>query len=370
MPSVGVVIPVLNGAEHIGITLGCVVNQSHRPADVVVVDDGCTDDTVAVAGSFEGVRVVTNPRPGLDAARAFGLSQIDTDLVVFLDHDDPWHSEHLRLMVQALAAHPEACAAVSHARPFQDGTNPGFDPPLLDAVLADPWDLFPGCFTRTPSGVVMRRVALDDVGGWSTAFWPTGELYMWLRLFEWGPFVVNGPSTVGYRVRQRSLSVQQRRDSAEGFVEAVASAAEDAVRARAARFPEEAEVLSRRGRVATAVRHLGMGVFRGDRSEIARGAALLEEGTRGEPVARAQRAFDPLFWLVDGHAASPGVESDVWRPLIDGWPTAARSTAPYRLPYTSMRALLRSALREPAAAWRWRWLIEVARMRLRGDARP
>ncbi|MGB0970949.1 MAG: glycosyltransferase family A protein [Mycobacterium sp.] len=110
LPSVGVVIPVRNGAHIIGETLESVLWQTYRgPVSVVVVDDGSTDGIAELVSSrWPTVRVVSIPPSGPSVARNVGAAEVTTDWLCFLDSDDLWHPEHLTLLVEHSFALPEA----------------------------------------------------------------------------------------------------------------------------------------------------------------------------------------------------------------------------------------------------------------------
>ncbi|MGE0728603.1 MAG: glycosyltransferase family 2 protein [Acidimicrobiia bacterium] len=104
-PSVGVIVPVHNGARYLGEALGSLVEQSEPAQQVVVVDDGSTDDSLAIARSFqerlplEIIRL--GGRSGVSAARNAGVARLRTPLVGFLDADDVWYPQHLARTVDA-----------------------------------------------------------------------------------------------------------------------------------------------------------------------------------------------------------------------------------------------------------------------------
>ncbi len=108
-PVTGVVIPVYNGAAYIEEALGSVFSQSLAPHEVVVVDDGSTDETEAILERVvdERLRVVRQENAGPAAARNRGLAEGRSDLVAFLDADDLWEPKKLELQVALLAAHPD-----------------------------------------------------------------------------------------------------------------------------------------------------------------------------------------------------------------------------------------------------------------------
>jgi glycosyltransferase involved in cell wall biosynthesis len=106
---VGVVLPARNAARYIGEALASVLGQSVMPARVVVVDDGSTDETAAIAESFGApVVVVRQPPRGPPAARNRGVAETATEYLAFLDADDLWPPVSLDLRLHALQADRKA----------------------------------------------------------------------------------------------------------------------------------------------------------------------------------------------------------------------------------------------------------------------
>ncbi len=108
---IAVVIPAYNAAHLIGPTLASVAAQSRAADEVIVVDDGSTDDTAAVAASI-GARVISTRNRGLSAARNTGIASAGCDWIALLDADDLWHPDKLARQVHALSLAPD-CALVS-----------------------------------------------------------------------------------------------------------------------------------------------------------------------------------------------------------------------------------------------------------------
>src|SRR5262245_52962169 len=85
---VAVIVPCYNAERTLAETLQSVVAQSF-PLELVVIDDGSTDDSLAIARTFEpGARVLTGPNQGVSAARNLGIAETSADWIVFLDSDD------------------------------------------------------------------------------------------------------------------------------------------------------------------------------------------------------------------------------------------------------------------------------------------
>src|SRR3712207_5573157 len=111
-PLVSVVIPCYKQAHFLGEAIESVLAQSYPHFEVVVVDDGSTDNTSEVAARYPGVRCVRQDNQGLAAARNSGLAHSKGEYLLFLDADDRLLPHALEVGVERLEAHPE-CAFVS-----------------------------------------------------------------------------------------------------------------------------------------------------------------------------------------------------------------------------------------------------------------
>ncbi len=105
-PSVSVVIPTFNRAEFVVMAITSALEQSYRNCDVVVVDDGSTDDTRAAIerrfGDNPRVRYIWQKNQGVSSARNLGLAAAQGDLITFLDSDDLWKPWKLELQVACM----------------------------------------------------------------------------------------------------------------------------------------------------------------------------------------------------------------------------------------------------------------------------
>jgi hypothetical protein len=201
---IAVIIPLFDGAAWIRETLDSVLAQRLLPREIIVVDDCSRDDSPRIAAGYPGVRLLRTERTsGPVVARTLGLVQTATPLVAFLDQDDTWHPAHLELTSEALRESPASAAAVGRQTYFTDA--PSYDSrPGCDAL--DPWRWFPldGAIS-TPSAVLLRRDALDAVGGWHHGFAGVADLHLWLRLASRHPLRLLHAATTGRRRHARSL---------------------------------------------------------------------------------------------------------------------------------------------------------------------
>lgn len=103
-----VIIPVYNGEDFLADALESVLRQDYVPVEIIVVDDGSTDGTAAVARSYgKDVIYVYQPNSGPPAARNRGIKQARGDLISFLDADDLWPDDKLHWQVPLLLEEEE-----------------------------------------------------------------------------------------------------------------------------------------------------------------------------------------------------------------------------------------------------------------------
>lgn len=168
MAKVSVIIPVYNGAATIGRALASVFAQTFADYEVVVVNDGSTDDTASVlAGYGDRIRVVTQANRGLPAARNSGIRASSGEYVAFIDDDDEWLPQMLERCAAVLDQDPDCGMVYAGAlkvdlagrqMPDQSTENEDIDSPTMEQMLERPWVV-------VPSRVMVRRAILERCGG-------------------------------------------------------------------------------------------------------------------------------------------------------------------------------------------------------------
>ena len=104
--SIATIIPLFNGQTNIALTVASVLAQTLQPDELILVDDGSTDQTLEIAllaaeGAAFTVRSITQKNARQSAARNAGAASTSCDFIAFLDQDDIWHPEHLERLVEA-----------------------------------------------------------------------------------------------------------------------------------------------------------------------------------------------------------------------------------------------------------------------------
>jgi glycosyltransferase involved in cell wall biosynthesis len=161
---VSVIIPCYNQAHYLGEAIASVLGQTYSHYEIIVVDDGSTDDTVLVATQHAGVRCLRKKNGGLAAARNTGLRESRGDYVIFLDADDRLLPDALAAEVSCLDREPTCAMAYGHVR-LIDGAGRPLASPEQVAVESDHYvELLRRNFIWTPGAVIYRRATLDEVG--------------------------------------------------------------------------------------------------------------------------------------------------------------------------------------------------------------
>ena len=148
MPSCSVIVPCYNGARFLPSTLGSLFQQTRRPSEIIVVDDGSTDDSAGIAArSDPSVRVIRQANQGESVARNVGLRAASSDYVLFLDADDLLAPEALQRLDASVEVAPGAVAVMGVALFADDPANPfeqqvphmkGFFPSIVQANFGPP----------------------------------------------------------------------------------------------------------------------------------------------------------------------------------------------------------------------------------------
>lgn len=219
IPRVSVIIPAYNSARWLPQTLASVFAQSHKNLEVIVVDDGSSDESARVAAE-NGARVIVQKNSGASVARNRGLREATGDYFQFLDADDLLSPEKIAIQVQALGATPGGWIAACPYTSFIDGEDP-YRSELRDADWVKSAKFAPGqwiCrllgldgapwkFVANGCYLVPRAVA-DAAGPWMPERSPDDDGEYFLRVVLSSSGVIGTGGRFFYRKfhQPRSLS--------------------------------------------------------------------------------------------------------------------------------------------------------------------
>jgi glycosyltransferase involved in cell wall biosynthesis len=213
MPAtVSTVITTYNYAQFIPSAIESVLTQTRRPDEIVVVDDGSTDQTAAVVAGYadQGVRYIRKENGGAGSARNRGLRETTGALVTFLDADDRWLPDKLERQLAHLAHYPTVGLVTGgECQVFEWGQPPFYlrRPPVGAARL------YPQVLVENnignPSLTLVRRACFDQVGVFDEGMRLGQDWDMWIRIVREFPVgVVDGPLIMFMRHRQSLTSGQ------------------------------------------------------------------------------------------------------------------------------------------------------------------
>lgn len=172
LPPVTVVMPTYNRAAVITRAVDSVLAQTHEDWELIIIDDGSTDDTAEIIDGYEDNRIRFIPlerNGGVSAARNAGLAQARYDLIAYLDSDNYWEADYLRVVAAAYQDQTDRSCAYTAQTIILESPDGG--PPTLTGVRFAPFhrallenrnyvDL--NCFSH-------RKTLLDNLGGFDTS---------------------------------------------------------------------------------------------------------------------------------------------------------------------------------------------------------
>jgi glycosyltransferase involved in cell wall biosynthesis len=211
-PVVDAIITCHNYGRFLGEAIDSVLAQSYPDLEIVVIDDGSTDDTAAVAARYadRGVRYIYRSQGGAGRARNTGLGATSAPLIAFLDADDAWLPHRVTAEVAHFERHPEVALVAAHAFACDEAMRPSSivhalrgpaSGRMLEALLVHNVVL-------NPSSVLVRRGALEAAGGFSEI--PFGEDWdTWIEIAK--RFPIGFIDDVVALVRRHSGSITPRR---------------------------------------------------------------------------------------------------------------------------------------------------------------
>lgn len=188
---ISVIIPLYNKATSIATALDCVLAQTFQDFEVVVVDDGSTDNGAAIVEQYvdSRIRLIRQENAGVSAARNRGIREARGEYVAFLDADDEWLPEYLSVQ-HSLAQKYHQCDVFATNYIFI-GTSGNRIPTILRRLPSNAPDFemsnyFEVAYSSHPplwtSAVMVRKKAVESVGGFPVGVKSGEDLLTWARL--------------------------------------------------------------------------------------------------------------------------------------------------------------------------------------------
>lgn len=207
MPEVSIIIPTYNSAKYVTDAVDSVLDQSFSDLEVLVIDDGSTDDTESVMGRYTAsVRYIRQQNRGVAAARNRGITESRGRYVAFLDADDTWLPDKLERQIAALTTHPDHqfcytafTLVTSDFEPLATVRSNRHGPALEDLLLR-------GNVVGSICTVLCERSLFETSGGFDPDLSQCADWDMWVRLAALTEFLYLDRPTVTYRQHGSNMS--------------------------------------------------------------------------------------------------------------------------------------------------------------------
>jgi glycosyltransferase involved in cell wall biosynthesis len=207
-PLISVVIPAYNAQKTIVETISSVLQQTVSNFEIIVINDGSTDNTVSVLSTIldPRLKVFSYQNGGLSVARNRGIANATGEFISFLDADDLWTTDKLELQVAALKRNPDAGVVYSWTQ-FIDENNKLL---FLQPPVYSEGDIYPNLlvsnFIASGSNIMVRRHYIDLVGDFDPTVNAVADWDYYLRLAARCSFVLVPQYQVLYRKSSQAMS--------------------------------------------------------------------------------------------------------------------------------------------------------------------
>jgi glycosyltransferase involved in cell wall biosynthesis len=209
-PLVSILIPAYNAEAWISDTLRSAIAQTWEPKEIIVVDDGSTDNSAEVARSYTKVVYIYQSNQDVAAARNTGLRASTGDFVIFLDHDDRLLPDAIDAGLDCFRKHPDSGFVFGRYRKIDSAGKIISDP----TKPPDESDFYLALLQRNPIGhpaiVLHRRSVLETIGGLDPAFKGCCDYHLYLRIARDIPVHKHDGIVSEYRWHEHNISLNYR----------------------------------------------------------------------------------------------------------------------------------------------------------------
>jgi len=204
---VSIIIPTFNRSELLKRALASVFKQTISDYEVIVIDDGSTDETAEMIRElYPDVNYIYQQNKGVSSARNKGLELAKGDWMAFLDSDDEWMPEKLQKQLNLLKSDPEKRVCHTEEVWIRNGIRVN---QMKKHQKAGGW-IFPQCLplcAMSPSSIIIHRSVFDDVGDFDTQLPACEDYDLWLRITAKYPVLyIEEPQILKYGGHEDQLS--------------------------------------------------------------------------------------------------------------------------------------------------------------------
>ena len=213
MKRISIIIPAYNQAAFLGQAIDSALGQANADVEVIVVDDGSTDETPAVIARYEGnprFQSIRQPNAGLPATRNRGLAAATGEYICFLDSDDFFAPDKCAKQAALLDARPELGFVYCDITIVDQASQPKPDQPSINQIQRTlSGNIFPALMMGgyfPPHTVMIRKTVLEAVGAFDPALGGHADYDLWLRAAAVHPAAFLDEKLAFYRDWGNSMS--------------------------------------------------------------------------------------------------------------------------------------------------------------------
>jgi glycosyltransferase involved in cell wall biosynthesis len=225
MPRVSIVVPTYNHAQYIGQALNSVFEQTYKDFEVIVIDDGSTDNTRGAIQPFSNnLRYIYQKNSGRGAARQRGVEESHAEFIAFLDSDDIWFPRKLERQISYIQEN--GFSGLLHTKVIfitEDGIsrrkNRAYDKMYRHANKSGfSYVSLLYCCPLFMSSVVIPKGLILEAGGFSSNFWVLEDLDFVLRLVKISGIKLLDEQLVWHRDHTRNAATVMKRDVEQTYL--------------------------------------------------------------------------------------------------------------------------------------------------------
>ena len=205
--NISVVIPSYNRKDFLKRSIDSAINQTKKPLEIIVVDDGSTDGTeTMIKSDYDFVKFIKQKNKGVSAARNIGIKVSIGEWICFLDSDDEWKKDKLEKQINAVKSNPSYKFFHSNEIWIKNGIR--INQKKKHKKYGG--DIFDKCLDMcriSPSSVMIDKTVFDEVGNFNENLVVCEDYELWLRICDkYRVFFIDEPLIIKYGGHQGQLS--------------------------------------------------------------------------------------------------------------------------------------------------------------------
>jgi len=205
--NISVVIPSYNRKDFLKRSIDSAINQTKKPLEIIVVDDGSTDGTeTMIKSDYDFVKFIKQKNKGVSAARNIGIKVSIGEWICFLDSDDEWKKDKLEKQINAMKSNPGYKFFHSNEIWIKNGLR--INQKKKHKKYGG--DIFDKCLDMcriSPSSVMINKTVFDEVGNFNEDLVVCEDYELWLRICDkYKVFFIDEPLIIKYGGHQGQLS--------------------------------------------------------------------------------------------------------------------------------------------------------------------